>query len=248
MDFLTEAFDLFWENLRAGTFQEWGAWNYLILMLLVIIEGPIATLIGAAAASAGFMRVSLVFVTVAIGNFIADMGWYALGYYAKEEKLLRYGRWLGLRRRHLDRLQLGMRQHARKVLIIAKLSAGFIIPTLVAAGLARIPLRRWLPIVLFGEMVWTTVLVLIGFYATEAIKQVEVGLHYLAVGGALALIVLFLSLARRRLRPDQATMVDQAEQSREHGTILDGVEPHHQPHPPQLNGSDPVTRRKTTEE
>lgn len=265
MEFITEALDLFWQNLRDGTFQEWGAWNYLILMLLVIIEGPIATLLGAAAASAGFMRVSLVFATVAVGNFLADMGWYALGYYAKEETLLRYGRWLGLRRRHLDRLQLGMHLHARKILLIAKLSTGFIIPSLVAAGLARVPLRRWLPIVLFGEMMWTTILVLIGYYATEAIKQVEVGLHYLAVAGALLFILLLVLLSRSRFRPDRAA---ELEATTETGEIRnseedadEGVSRHHgadsariqevQSHattPPSLNGSGRTKRSKATEE
>lgn len=208
MDYLIEAVDTFWRNLQSGNFQEWGAWNYVILTLLVVVEGPIATLLGAAAASAGFMRLPAVFLAATVGNLLADTGWYALGYFSNEEWLLHYGRWLGLRRRHLERLQRGMRRHARKILIVAKLSAGFVIPTLIAAGLARVPLRRWLPIVFVGEMVWTTVLVVVGFYATEAIKRVEVGLHYLAIFGAIVIGFTILYLGRKRLNPEQSVGED----------------------------------------
>ena len=162
MDQILGLIDVFWEHLQNGTLPEWSYGNYLVLLVLVIVEGPIVTLLGAAAASAGLMRLPLVFLTVAAGNLIADIGWYCLGYFSKESTLLRYGRWLGLRRRHLARLRWGMRTYARRILLVAKFSTGFIVPTLVAAGLARVPVRRWFPIVFAGEMFWTTLLVLIG--------------------------------------------------------------------------------------
>ena len=204
MDQILGLIDVFWEHLQNGTLPEWSYGNYLVLLVLVIVEGPIVTLLGAAAASAGLMRLPLVFLTVAAGNLIADIGWYCLGYFSKESTLLRYGRWLGLRRRHLARLRWGMRTYARRILLVAKFSTGFIVPTLVAAGLARVPVRRWFPIVFAGEMFWTTLLVLIGFYATEAIKRVEVGLHYLALGGFVVLVVLIIFLSHRAGRSMQA--------------------------------------------
>jgi membrane protein DedA with SNARE-associated domain len=201
MDQLIDLIDTFWQNLQNGTLPQWSDWNYLILLLLVIVEGPIVTLLGGAAASAGVMKVSLVLATVALGNLIADLGWYALGYYSNVDTLLRYGRWLGLRRRHLTRLRWGMRTHAQKILLVAKFSAGFIIPTLIATGLARLPFRRWFPIVFAGEIFWTVILVLIGYHATQAIKRVEQGLHYLALGGAIVLLLLIVYLLRHTLSP-----------------------------------------------
>ncbi|RME58015.1 MAG: hypothetical protein D6790_12510 [Caldilineae bacterium] len=179
--------------------------------MLVALEGPIATLLGAAAASAGFMRLSLVWMAAAAGNLLADAGWYMLGRVSDEEWLLRYFRWLGLRRRHLDRLQRGMQAHARKVLLVAKLSTGFVIPTLIAAGLSKVPFRRWFPVVFLGEMVWTTLLVVVGYFATEAIKQVEKGLHYLALAGMILIFGLLLYLTRHSLRPTRAGLDEDEE-------------------------------------
>lgn len=190
----------FWKSLQSGQLPNLGYWNYALLALLVAVEGPIATLLGAAAASAGYMRLDLVFVSASIGNLTADTLWYSLGYAGRIEWLLRYGRWLGARRHHLERLQRGMRNHAPKILLLAKLTASFMIPSLIAAGLARVPWRRWFPAIAGGEMLWTGSLVLIGYYATEAIKQVERDIRYLALATSILFLLVFLWLMRRALQ------------------------------------------------
>lgn len=200
MNFDFQWLDVFWDTVQSGGIQEWGRSNYLLLFALIFVEGPVATLFGAAAASAGFMRLSLVILVALTANLIADIGWYCLGYFSDEDTLIRYLGRFGLRRRHVDKLRWAMRRHARKVLLIAKFSMGFAIPVLIAAGLSKIPLRRWFPVVFLAGIAWSTCLALIGFYATQAIKQMQTGLHVMALIGLAALFVLVLYLARRGLR------------------------------------------------
>jgi membrane protein DedA with SNARE-associated domain len=198
MDRIMEWIQTFWTSLHAGQFPQLGVWGYLILAIFVAVEGPIATLLGAAAASAGLMRPGWVFVSAAIGNLTADSLWYSLGSAGKLEWLLRYGRRFGVRKRHLERLTEEMHNHATKILLIAKLTAGFIIPSLIAAGLAKVPWKRWFPVILSGEMIWTGTLVLIGYYATEAIKQIERGVEYVGIAAS-AFFLLFILLGIRRI-------------------------------------------------
>ncbi|HEX7976175.1 MAG TPA: VTT domain-containing protein, partial [Anaerolineales bacterium] len=167
--------------VRSNQIPDLGVWNYVLLAVFVAIEGPIATLIGAAAASAGILRPALVFIAASIGNLTADSLWYSLGYAGKIEWILHYGRWLGVRGHHLERLKTAMHDHAPQILFLAKISSAFIIPSLIAAGLARVPWRRWFPMVFGGEMLWTGTLVLAGYYATEAIKKIEKGIEYVAL-------------------------------------------------------------------
>jgi membrane protein DedA with SNARE-associated domain len=162
---------------------------YILLAIVVAIEGPIATLFGAAAASAGLMKPYFVFLAAAGGNFIADLLWYTLGYMGKIEWVLRYGKWLGLKKHHIERIEDHMHNHAAKFLLLAKLSAGFMIPSLIAAGLAKVPIKRWAPALLVGETIWTGSLVLTGFYATEAIKQVAKGVHYIGIAGSIIFVL-----------------------------------------------------------
>lgn len=170
-----------------------------MLGLLVAVEGPVATLLGAAAASAGLMRPLPVFISAAAGNLTADSLWYTLGYLGKIEWILRLGRRLGISQVHLEHLQQSMHQHAARVLFFAKLSVSLVIPSLIAAGLVKAPWRRWFPAVFSAEMIWTGSLVLIGYYATQAIQRVELGIEYFVLFATALFVVFILWLARRIL-------------------------------------------------
>jgi len=185
-------------TLKSGELPQLGFWTYIILALLVAVEGPIVTLLGAAAASAGLMRPMPVFFAAAVGNLTADSLWYTLGYMGKTEWILHFGRRLGLRESLIDHLKQNMLAHATKVLFLAKLTVSFVIPSLIAAGLLRIPWRRWFPALVVAESLWTGSLILIGYYTTEAIKRVERGVEYAVLAVSLAFVV-FAILAGRRL-------------------------------------------------
>jgi membrane protein DedA with SNARE-associated domain len=180
-----------------GQLPEWGSWSYLVLAVLVAFEGPIVTLLGAAAASAGIMRPIPVFFAASLGNLTSDTVWYTLGYLGKVEWLLHFGRRLGVSREYLDRLERGLHEHASKILFFAKLSVGPMIPTLIATGLIKVPWRRWFPSVFGAEMIWTGTLVLIGYHATQAIQRVERGVEFIIAGASIVFVVFLIWLGRR---------------------------------------------------
>jgi membrane protein DedA with SNARE-associated domain len=74
------------------------------------------------------------------------------------------------------------------------------IPSLVAAGLVKVPWRRWFPALFAGEMIWTGSLVLIGYYTTEAIKRVEQAVEYAVLTLSLVFVIFMLWEGRHLLR------------------------------------------------
>ncbi|HEX7541061.1 MAG TPA: hypothetical protein VF352_02940 [Anaerolineales bacterium] len=197
MTSLTVLIQNFIQALRSGQLPQLGTWTYILLAALVAVEGPIATLLGAAAASAGLMKAGWVFVAAAAGNLTADSLFYTLGYIGKIDWLLRFGKKLGIQADVLARLENGMREHTTRILFVAKLTLSMMIPALLAAGLVKAPWRRWFPAIFTGEMLWTGSLVLIGFYTTEAIKRVERGVEYAALGGAVVFVIFLILVGRR---------------------------------------------------
>jgi membrane protein DedA with SNARE-associated domain len=193
-------FHIFIVSLKSGQLPQLGIWTYFLLVILVAIEGPVATLLGAVAASAGLMHLNWVFLAAALGNLSADSLWYTVGYLGKIDKILRVGQRLGLSRELLDRLQKGMHTHTTRILFIAKLTVSFIIPSLIAAGLVKAPWKRWFPAIFGGELLWTGSLCLIGFYATETLKRLEKGVEYLALVGGLLFIIFLIYSGRRFLK------------------------------------------------
>ena len=152
-----------WAGLVVGQLQSLDGWNYVLLAVLVAIEGPIVTLLAAAAASGGWLRPELVFIAAAIGNLTGDTVWYSLGYMGKTDWLIRHGQRFGLRYEYIQRMEREMHTHARKILVAAKLTLSFAIPALVVAGMARVPWRKWFPVVAVAECLWTGGLVIIGY-------------------------------------------------------------------------------------
>jgi membrane protein DedA with SNARE-associated domain len=195
MDALIKTLQDFWAGLVVGQLQPLGNWNYLLLALLVVVEGPIATLLGAVAASSGLLRPVPVFFAAATGNLTSDALWYLLGYLGKTDWLLHHGYRLGLRDKHVARFEREMHTNGTKILLLAKLTLSFSIPAMVGAGIARMPWRRWLTTVATAEIVWTGSLVLIGYHLTLSLKRLEAGVQIVAIVG----IVIFLIFAIRYL-------------------------------------------------
>jgi membrane protein DedA with SNARE-associated domain len=202
MELFVDTLQMIKAMLSSGLLVSLGGWEYLLLALLVAVEGPVATLVGAVAASAGMMEPALVFISAAGGNLLADTLWYSLGYFGKSEWLFHGGRRLGIKKETLTRFQSGMRRHATKILFFAKISVSFVIPSLVAAGLVKAPWKRWFPAVFGGEMIWTGSLVLIGYYAATAIKEVEKGMSYFIAFASVAFLGLVFWLGRRMIRSE----------------------------------------------
>ena len=183
--------------------QPLSIWLYVLLAFFVAVEGPLATLAAAVASSAGYLDPRLVFVSASCGNLSADILWYLLGYLGKIELLGRYGSWMGIKQDTILKLKQGIHNHVRKLLFIAKLTLGFIIPTLVAAGLARVSWRRWLGTLLLAEGIWTGSLVLAGYYYGQYILHLEKGLKWISIGStAILFIILGIYILRRRSLKD----------------------------------------------
>ncbi len=182
--------------IHNGNLPQLGVWTYFILMGLVILEGPSMTLLGAAAASAGLMKPTLVFLAATAGNLTADSLWYSVGYLGKVEWFSHFQRF-GVRPHAIERLKQGMIDHATKILLIAKFTLSFMIPTLVTAGLLKVPWRRWFPTLFLADTVWTGLLVVIGYYSIESIKRVEQGIKYIVPVVSILLVTALVLLGRR---------------------------------------------------
>lgn len=205
METIIEFVKELWATVHSGGWPELGVWSYVLLALLVATEGPVSTLLGAAAAAAGILDIRFVFLAAFLGNVLGDCLWYSVGYANNLQSIYRWGRWLGLQSHHLDRLELEMHTHATKLIGLSKLAVGLIIPTLVAAGLARVPWKRWFPLVLVIEVAWTIVMVNLGYHSAGVIKQLERSIQLVGVVVLVALIAAIVWYARRVYRKSEET-------------------------------------------
>ncbi len=175
--------------------QYLGVWSYVLLALLVAVEGPIATLLGAATASSGLLNPIWVFVAAALGNLTGDGLWYSLGHIGQTEWLLKHGRWLGLTPDNLEAMKRKMRKEAPGIIFIAKITLFFAVPALVAAGVSHVPWRRWFPIDAVGEVLWTGTLVMVGYFLSRYIGRLGHDVQIIAgIGSAVSVFAVLAGI------------------------------------------------------
>ncbi len=191
----------FWMQLHNSPMPHLGPTSYIILAVLVGIEGPFATLAGGALAGSGRMLPQFVVLIAIAANLTADVMWYSVGYTGKVEWLLPYARWLGIRPHHITQLQTNMYHNARRVLPLTKFGAGLAIPALIATGMARTPWQRWLPTLAVAEVLRSSCLVIVGYTAATALTQASQSIRIVMATVTVSLIIAFVFWIRRGRRP-----------------------------------------------
>jgi membrane protein DedA with SNARE-associated domain len=184
--------------VSSRTLPDLGAWSYLILVLLVFVEGPAATLVAATMAAAGILRADLVFLFSVCANFMADVFWYLIGYSAQRGgRVLRFA-WLQRRWHVIESMEQALQGRAAKMYLVTKLSMGLLtIPVLIASGLARVPWLRLLAVSLLVEPIWNGLLVLAGYRLGDSVAHMERGMRFAAIGGSVLIFVILLYFYRR---------------------------------------------------
>jgi membrane protein DedA with SNARE-associated domain len=190
-----------WVQLQHNPVPHLGPASYIVLAILVGLEGPFATLAGGALAGSGRMSPQVVILIAIAANLTADLFWYSLGYSGKVTWLLPYARWFGIRPQHISQLQANMYLHAHRVLPFTKFGAGLAIPALIATGMARAPWQRWLPTLAVAEILRSAFLVMLGYTAATALGQASQGIRVVMAAVTLSFIIAIVVWLRRGRRP-----------------------------------------------
>ena len=194
---VNELFHQFLSNFGVGSANS-HLFVYAALMLAVMIEGPVAILVGATAASSGFLNPLPVFMAASLGNLFGDLAWYLLGYSGKIEWALKL-RFLHLDLRKITFLKQAIARNAVKILAIAKLTNGLIVPALIATGLARVSLRRWFPIIFITNLITTGIFVAIGYYTAVNLLKFDHWMRYIALVFSFIILILVTVFIRKKL-------------------------------------------------
>jgi membrane protein DedA with SNARE-associated domain len=144
---------------------------YLAMGLTTLLEGLLSNLAAGITISGVFLRPIPIFVAIVTGNLIADIVWYNLGRYLQLDRIKRLAFRLKLDLRLIDDIAIEIRQHAPRFLFMAKLTIGLPVPSLIATGLSKVPVRRWIGMLVLAELIRSSVFVTLVFLYASAIDQ-----------------------------------------------------------------------------
>jgi membrane protein DedA with SNARE-associated domain len=165
------------------------AYRYVILFPLVVIEGPIVTILAGFLASLGQFNLFICYPLIVVADVVGDLFMYAQGRWGGKPAVEKWGRHFGIKPEIVVRLEEHFKKHPGKTLIFGKISHFFGGPVLIAAGMARMKLSEFLWFNFLATLPKSLILLLIGFYFGEAYAKFDKFFTF-AGWAAVALIVL----------------------------------------------------------
>lgn len=170
-------------------------WNYLIILTAVILEGPIATILGGIWASMGRVNFWAILLVSMIAGMFADSFWYYLGHFGREHLVERWGKFLKLDIETLNRIEATLfGKDAKRIIFFSKLTSALIIPTLVAAGMTKLGWRRVMRTMLPAQFLWSAGMTAAGYTAADSVLAI---VHRFQYAGWIAVAVLVTFYATR---------------------------------------------------
>jgi membrane protein DedA with SNARE-associated domain len=164
-------------------------YRYIIVYPLAIAEGPVLMMISGFLVHTGFFDFWPVYFLLMAGDLTGDVAWYLVGRHGARPLIERYGRFLSLTQKNVEKAETMFHEHQTKILFISKITMGFgfALATLIAAGAARVPFKKYFAINFFGQFIWTGVLMAIGYFLGNLYTLVDKSLRW---GFAIALIII----------------------------------------------------------
>ncbi|MES3005910.1 MAG: DedA family protein [Patescibacteria group bacterium] len=147
-------------------------YKYLVLFPILVVEGPIVTILSGALATPEAHVFSIVplFFFVVFADLFGDTFYYLIGRYAGEKVLNRISE-----KKHVDyhqKITDYFEKYGGRTLIIGKISHGLGWPVMVFAGSVHMNYARFMTFNLFTSLIKSIVLILIGYLYSENYRQI----------------------------------------------------------------------------
>lgn len=175
--------------------------GYLVLFLLMCIEGPIVTLVAAFAASLGIFNIYYVVILSLLGNTLPDLLYYLIGKWGRHKSVRRLLTILGIKSRWINKLRKSIKAHYIKTIILLKTAKFIPIPAIIVLGYLKLSFKRFFWTSLIFNIVATAIMAAAGYYSGVAINNVFNYLNYIwAIIIAIVTLVIIWAIIRSSFR------------------------------------------------
>ena len=163
--------------------------GYIFMFLIMLVEGPLVTTIGAFGAALGYFNVFGVFILSFFANFLPDLGYYGIGIWGGSRILDRFGERLGIPPSRRERAAQFIANNMGKWLFFLKAVPLFSPPGLAIMGALGVPIKRFIWWDAFMVAITSLFFVVLGFYSGKGFDIFNRLTQY----GTFGLIGIFLS-------------------------------------------------------
>jgi membrane protein DedA with SNARE-associated domain len=155
-------------------------YGYIAVALLVAIEsmglplpGETAVITAAAFAATGGVSPAGVAIAAVVGTVVGGTGGYWLGRWRGKALLARYGHWLWLNERSVQRAESYFERHGMKTVFFGRYVVLLRIIGSLLAGMMHMPFLRFSIVNLAGGALWAVTFTMLGFLFGENLPRLH---------------------------------------------------------------------------
>jgi membrane protein DedA with SNARE-associated domain len=155
--------------------------GYPLMLVVMIIEGPMITILAAFAASLGCFNVFMVLTLSILGDIIGDVILYSIGYFGGNRALKKAEEILKIKPAIVTRLEELFHFHGKKTIFAVKSTTGLCWITFIAAGTMQMKFKDFIAASFFGGIIWSGFLVIMGYFFGFAFEEINQYIKYAGV-------------------------------------------------------------------
>ena len=157
-------------------------YSYLVLFPLVVIEGPVVTIIAGFLVSLGFMDFFPAYMTIVAGDLTGDFLYYSAGRWWLNKTYKGVLKFFNINLKFVHKLEEGLKKNKGPFLFFGKLSHAIGGIILFAAGSAQIPIKDFLEFNFFATLPKSLILLAVGYYFGSTVTNFRKALDYTVLG------------------------------------------------------------------
>lgn len=158
------------------------AYGYLVLFPLVVIEGPLVTILAGFLTSLRVFNFFLAYIVVVVADLTGDVLYYCAGRWWLNGAFERTLSLFSVSLTKVKKIEKNLKEHRGKVLFFGKLSHVIGVIILFAAGHAEVPFGDYLWYNFLATLPKSLILLLVGYYFGSSIANFRRYLDFTVLG------------------------------------------------------------------
>lgn len=168
----------------------------------VPLPGETMLIAAALYAGTGHLDIWTVAVVGVVAAVLGDNVGFAIGHFGGRRLLDRYGKYVLLTPRRLDKAEAFFHRHGTWIVVVARFIEGLRQANGIVAGIAEMPWHRFVVANVLGAALWVATWASLGYFAGNHVEAISEYFTYIAIGVAVLVIaaVTWRVVHHRRVR------------------------------------------------
>jgi len=147
----------------------------------------------------GKLNPILVIISGSVGNLVGSLVAYVIGLKLGREFILRYGKYILLKKSHLDWTESFFRKYGNGSTFVSRLLPGIRTYISLPAGIAKMDLKKFSVFTLAGSIIWSTMLTFVGITLGEEWTAIRNYSKYFDIVVIVGILIVVIIIIKKRI-------------------------------------------------